>query len=188
MFDEVIKAKLAGAVVSSGYLVHIDLLTAPIRLWDGVGTITAGGYEWLGAGGLGSISGLEQAIGGRAPETTFGFSGVDDALRDAFVANFRTEAKGRRIRVALQFLLDEGCKAVGSPYTLATLIMKRPTISLNEDGTADITASAESLYALQNPSQKSLYTDRDQQTRFPGDKGLEFVSTLQNKVLTWPEF
>lgn len=51
-----------------------------------------------------------------------------------------------------------------------------------------MTITAESIFSLRSRPRAATYSDRDQDRRFPGDKGFEFVAKLLNKVTTWPDY
>jgi hypothetical protein len=44
------------------------------------------------------------------------------------------------------------------------------------------------MFAVRGASAFSMYTERDQQARYPGDRGCEFVSQLVNATFNWPVY
>lgn len=190
VFDEAISAVLSGVTVDHVWLVKANLSEGDLCLHTGIGTLKVGGAEYFGTGSVGAIGGLRQAIGGTAADVTFGFSGVDQRMIEIFRDDYDTGARGREISVSLQFLHVEGFKTLGAPYRCWTGYMGQPNYAyaMNDSViTADITVTAENIFVSRKKATNSLYTDRDQQARFPGDLGLEFVPTLINKTLYWPD-
>ena len=58
--------------------------------------------------------------------------------------------------------------------------------SETEEGeTITVTITAESRFAAWERPVIRRYTDADQQARFPGDRGLEFVSQAAQKEIVW---
>ena len=52
--------------------------------------------------------------------------------------------------------------------------------------TADIKLTAENrLVDFERPQETRYYTDQDQQREYPGDKGFEFVTAIQEAVIVW---
>ena len=58
-------------------------------------------------------------------------------------------------------------------------------VDLVSGGISTVTLTAESRLRDLERVRTRRYTDADQQSRFPGDKGLEYVPSLQDKQLIW---
>lgn len=203
LFPETIALALAGGKVEAANLVEFDFATDAVRLWQGNGLLaTNDGEAWFATGGFGDMDGIEQAINGEAPQATFTLSGVDAEVmrlsRDEFVA----EARGRLVRVYVQFFgVDDpedpdNQRPLDLPYPLWAGRMLQPTFAFDAgDETAPasrtVSISAESLFSLRSRPRWSMYTDADQQHRYPGqgDRGFEFVGGLtEASTLTWPDY
>lgn len=196
LFSETIAAQLAGARVQCAPLVEFDFTSGPMRLWRGAGLLpTNDGREWQALGQLGGIDGLAQAMGGTAPEATFTLSGVDAEIVHLARDEFEAEVRGRMVRVLIQFFGQDDAgdpdnqRCLDNPYPVWAGRCLKPRFELDASGQRrSIVVTAESLFATRNRPNSGMYTDRDQQARFPGDKGFEFAATLLTKVLTWPDF
>ncbi len=197
LFPETIAADLAGKRVNACFLVKLDFTTKPVLLWLGEsGPLkTNDGAIWQGLGKLGSISGVEQAVNGDAPEMAFTLSGVDAEVVRLAREEYDAEVKGRMVYVLVQFFgVDDPAdtdnqRPLDLPFPIAAGRCLRPEFSLDrESGDNSVTIKAESLFSLRSRPRYSMYTDADQQRRFPGDRGFEFVGTLINKVVTWPDY
>lgn len=191
IFPETIKAALGGRKVAASFLVLLDFTTQPMRIWTGSGKITAGGNDWYGLGQLGSISGLEQAVNGEAPETTFILSGINSEIVSLARDEWAEEARDRLVKVLVQFHNHEDDRPLelfDEPYSIWAGRMQTPRFEIQGPKLRKITVSAESLFALRSRPSFSQYTDTDQKSRFSGDRGFEFVPGLVNKVVTWPDF
>jgi len=191
LFPETIKAALGGRTVRASFLVHLDFTSEPMRIWTGSGKITAGGFDWYGLGQLGAISGLEQAVNGEAPETSFVLSGINSEIMALARDEWTGEGRDRLVRVLIQFHNmedDRPLELFDAPYSIWAGRMQTPKFELQGPTTRRITVSAESLFTMRARPAFSQYTDADQQARFAGDLGFEFVPGLFNKVVTWPDF
>lgn len=198
LFPEAIAADLARRKVQCAFLVMFDFASGPMRVWRGTYRLTTNdGNSWSGLGQLGSITGVEQAVNGNAPEITLTLSGVDpDAIRKAR-DEFATEAKGRHVYVLIQFFgTDDPAdpdnqRPLDNPFPVAAARMLRPEyVADRESGERSIAVKAESLFSLRSRPRWATYTDSDQRARYPGttDKGFAFVGSIVNKVLTWPDY
>lgn len=194
LFTETIALSLAGARVEAAWLVLFDFTSEPIRLWGGNGLLrTSDGNRWNGIGSLAAVSGIEQAINGQAPQASFTLSGIDAQVmrlaRDEFIA----EVKGRKVTAYLQFFgADDPAdpdnqRPLDAPYPVWCGRALTPEFAFQDTERA-VTIKCESLFSLRSRPQFAMYTDADQQRRFPGDLGFEFVGTLVNKSVTWPDY
>ena len=196
LFPYTIKAELAGTRVSMTFLVLFDFVTQPVRVWiGGEGKLVANdGTVWDGLGRIGALTGVEQAVNGEAPEMTFTLSGVDPQMISLARDEFDTECKGRLVYVLVQFFgVDDpddpdNQRPLDAPYPVAAARALTPEFTFAEDDARSITIRCESLFSLRSRPRFAMYTDADQQQRFPGDLGFSFVSSLMNKVVTWPDY
>ena len=196
LFPETIARALGGGRVDCAELVHFDFTTQPMGLWNGGGVLhTNDGRSWSGLGALGSMSGIEQAVNGEAPESAFTLSGVDAEVLRLTRREFEPECKGRIVRVLIQFFgVDDpddpgNQRVLDRPFPIHASRILAPTFTIDaETGERSVTLSGESLFSLRSRPRYAMYTDRDQQRRFPGDRGFEFVQSVVGKVLPWPDY
>jgi hypothetical protein len=173
-------AEIAAADVRAGVLAEIEFASGTVRAWTGVGILQWNGYDWTGVGHLGGISPIEETSEVRAAGVALSLSGIPSAL----VASALGDAeRGRPVTVWLAFF-DDDWAIVADPYQAFSGRVDVPVI--DEGGeTATITIQAESrLIDLERPRTRR-YTDEDQQDAFPGDRGFEFVTSLQEWSGVW---
>lgn len=195
LFPETIALALAGGTVQAAWLVRFDFASAPMRLWLGHGElVTADGARWKGMGSLASVDGIEQAVNGMAPQATFTLSGIDAEIMRLARGEYEAEVKGRRVTALIQFFgVDDPAdpdnqRVLDAPYPLWSGRCLAPNFAIGEDGNRSVSIEAESLFSLRTRPRFAMYTDADQQHRFPGDRGFEFVGALVNKTVTWPDY
>jgi hypothetical protein len=183
LFDAAGAAALRGDLIIAEILAFFDFRTSPQRVHAGFGTLRAGGFDWQGMGGLGSVSDIEGAVGGIAPVVTFTLSGVGPEIAND-VVNARTEVKGRDCYVYLQFY-DGDLAPLGGLYTLYRGVMDRliHTAASADAWTAQLTA--ETRFSRRGLPPFGNLTDRDQQTRYPGDAGLFDIAAMINRRRPW---
>lgn len=189
-FSEAISAQLAGRVVRVAWLARFDFASGTQRYWPGFGPlVTSGGHEWTGTQGMASIGEIAASIGGSAPEQTFTLSGIDADFVAAAQAS-KAEYYGRLCFVYFQFF-DEAWQVLDAPVAFWWGKMYSITAAQQADDngfTRTITLSAESVFSSRRRPRYGTYTDRDQQMRFPGDKGCQRVMGIQSKTITFPDY
>ena len=152
----------------------------PVHIWTGYGTITVGSTAYLGIGTLGSISPVEETTDLAARGISMQLSGVPTAmLAVALTENYQ----GRECSVLFGALQTSGA-LVSSPVTIFSGRMD--VMSINDDGqNATIGMTAENKLVDFRRPREVRYTDQEQKNLFPSDKGLEFVTAIQEKQIYW---
>jgi hypothetical protein len=85
------KTALQSRIRAACYFVELSI-TAPVRVWTGLGTITALGNSWIGLGELGVISGMESDLALKAQSISVSLVGIPgDAITPGMVASTRGE-------------------------------------------------------------------------------------------------
>lgn len=155
--------------------------------WTGFGSITVDGDTYLGAANLVERSEIPFGIDDEAGDLTLTLSGVDPAL----IAKVRAadgEIYGQPISVWGQ-LFDEALQPSGGKWLIFKGVMDVPTYSAPSFGTRAIIIPCEGEWTDRNSARFSMFSDRDQKARFPGDRGLEYVYRITQGVrLKWPQF
>lgn len=193
-FPDTIAAKLAGRTIAASLLVHMDFRETPRRFWFGFGDLEAAGHIWQGTGEMIQIEGLESPIGTVAPKSTVTLSGIEPALV-TLARNASDRVKDRKATIYIQFFditPDDASvdpwSLLDSPFAVSTWLMDQMTYSAQGPVQRAITLTMESLWTNRRRPAYGLWTDRDQNKRFPGDRGLEQVSDLVAKTIRWPVF
>ena len=142
-----------------------------VTVWTGLGNITFASTTFVGTGESGAV----QANG-----LNINFNGLDSTL----VSTALTENYQGRSAIVYMGSLTSAYQVVADPYVLFKGRMD--TMDIADDGQrADIQISCESrLIDLGRPRVRR-YTQVDQQTEFPDDAGLDFISSLQEKSIRW---
>lgn len=155
-------------------------LSTPVYLWTGYGNLAYGGVTYLGVGNLGTVSPVDETTDLSARGLTMQLSGVPTAL----VAAALTEDYQGRACSVLFGALSTTAGLIASPVTV--FAGRMDVMQITDDGqSAQITMTAENRLVDFRRSREVRYTDEEQQTLFPGDKGLEFVTAIQQKAIYW---
>lgn len=166
-------------------LVYFDFASGPIRVWAGFGEITAGGNTWSGLGELGAISEIEIPANGNAPTVTFTLSGVDPSLLAPALAQ-RVEVYDRTVQVFLQHF-DASWIPVGDPLAIYTGRMSTIRAKAPDAASRVVEVTSEWEFTQRAIPAFGSLSDTDQKVRAPGDRGCEFVASMQSKTVYFPQ-
>lgn len=161
IFSETAAAVLNGGTVTAAPLVRLDFASGIFRAWQGFGDIEAGGETWRGAGELGTITGLEAAIGATAPQVVFGMSGLTPELVNAML-NASDEARDRAVRVYLQVFNQETWAPLDSPVLIFFGTMDQLRGELRGVSQSKIEVTAETVWVRRGTAPWAWLSDRDQ--------------------------
>lgn len=193
-FTEEQLVMLSSSIVRIDFLVKFDFASETIRCWNGHYNLTTGGYKWLPLHGIATIDGIEYANTTASQSVTFGLSGLSDVGPDFLAKALEgTEETIQQLVTVYTQLFDEHWQPIGSPIAIWYGFMQPPEINTTEiqdlDGnTQMISMSAENIFFNRSKPPYGRYTDRDQQSRFDGDKFFQFISSLKRKLINYPDF
>lgn len=194
-FSATIEAKLAGRVVNFAPLVLFDFRDGEFGAWCGQYPLLIGGHTYQAFGQFGSVTGLDKAATLDSSAMTFTLSGVDSEMLGIAVSADRANYVNRLATVYMQWF-DEDWQPLDEPYALKAGLMDDMQISRAQTGSAtggvvwtrSIVVTAQNIFFGRGVAPFSLWTDRDQQKRYPGqgDKGLQYIPALQNEDIPQP--
>ncbi len=160
--------------------VHIKFPSGDLRLWSGLGPITFGGHEWIGAGDLGKISPIEETTKLESAGLKLTLAGVKFENLALALGELR---QGLPVELWLGFMTNSD-ELIADPASV--FAGETDQADIHEDGaTVDITISVESRMQLLQQKKERRRTHEDQQIRYPGDRGFEYVAALQNAEIKW---
>lgn len=187
-FPEAIQAQIEGRLVRVAELYEADFAGGMWRGWEGFRDLeTQDGRLWLPTKGALQLDGVQQAINGDVPTQTIKLSGVDPTLV-AKAKGLTSEYYLRPFRVYWQFF-DEAWQTLDLPFAMTLRLMTNYDISMQsgEDGQVyEITMTAETPFLTPALPPYGYLTDRDQQTLYPGDRGLERTAAIDQKLIKFP--
>lgn len=173
-------AAITSQAVRPALFVEANFTSGPAYIWTGVGTISWNGHDWLGVGSLGGISTIEEGTNIEARGITLSLSGIDASLLTGILLEFQVG-----LPCIVYFgVFDSSGSLIADPVISWAGRMDQPTIEM--DGTtASISINCENRLVDMNVAVDRRYTNEDQQLEHPGDRGMEFVASLQEVVLYW---
>lgn len=174
----------AQAVLDSGaaaVVMFIEMaLSTTLRLNTSAVTIAWNGYDWSGAGALGSIEEIED-LAGEQKSMRFTLSGVPTSLLSVALSEpIRNKACTMWLGI-----LDSTTHAVLDAVQAWAGTLDQMPISQSGE-TCTISVTAEHAGATMARPKPLRYTDADQQKLYPGDTCLRFVVSQANHQDVWP--
>jgi len=158
------------------FAVDLDFSSGALYIWSGTGDLVIGGKTYLGVGQLMNISSVEETTEIEAKGATITMSGIPSS----YLSLALTEPyQGRECRIYF------GMTDAPSDYAeVFSGELDQMNIS-EEASTSTIAVTVENiLIKLERPVVRR-FTNEDQKSRFPNDKGLEYVASLQDKEIFW---
>lgn len=162
------------------FAIKAEFDTDDIRVWTGKDDITISSETYTGAGGLLSISGVEDARDLKSSGLSVGISGMDATVLDyALTENYQN----RFLTLFMGYLMGGSNEVAG---TIVLFKGRMTTLTINDDPNgAIISIDAENrLIDLDRPS-NLRYTKESQEFLFTGDIGLDRINQLQDKEIVW---
>ena len=160
--------------------VEIEFDTGTTRVWSGVGDKSWDGKTWTGVGTLGQISPIRESSQIQAVGLKLSLSGIPSSM----VNNVLDETRqGKPAKIWLGFL-DESENIIVDPYRSFSGRVDTATIVEGGD-TSTATITVENLLIDLTRPRGGRHTMESQNAIFAGDKGFDYVASLQEKDLQW---
>ena len=134
---------------------------------------------YIGVGALGTISVLEEGVELADKPVTLELSGVDATMLSTAL---NVDYQNKAVTIYLAVVDDEDA-FIGVPVVLFKGKIDTMSVSLSEDAKISVRCSWD--WADWERPSAGRYTNEDQQARFTGDKGLEFISQSVEKQIFW---
>lgn len=176
--DSALLAAVAGPHVPYLFFVQLDFST-PLRVCSAGYDIAWNGYTWLGMGTLGGLEPIEEQATLEAIGVRLTLTGIPAEMVAITLAE---QYQGRPCQIWFAPLRDD-MQLVVAPVRLFSGRMDTMDTEVGE--TATITLSAESRMVSWDKPRTRRYNNEDQQSRYPGDRGFEFVAQMVEKNLLW---
>ncbi len=198
-----IQSALEASEIQPLFAVQLMLDAQPLYFWTGLGDLTIDGITYVGTGQFLAISEMEETAEIAAKGAVITLSGIPSELLSLAIS---TPYQGRLCKILFgaidaskQYLKQENGDFVlteAGGRIDVTYVDNTPAINLFtgyidkmdiDEGpeTSTIAMSIESrLIDLERP-RIFRFSDQNQKTRYPTDKGLEFVEDLQDKQFNW---
>ncbi|MDG3040433.1 hypothetical protein [Roseicyclus marinus] len=173
-------AALAAGELRPALLFEGEFASGFVRVWTGIGEIVWNGQAYSGLGTLLGVGSFEETDKIEATGTSVTLSGVSQELVAVAIDEARQGLPGR-IWFAL---LDENHEIIADPALAFAGRLDVPGIDDGEN-TCTVSISYESRLIDLNRAREFRYTHESQQILHPGDRGFEYVTSIQELNLPW---
>lgn len=167
-------------IVAPILFVEMDFSGGFVRVHSALGTINWGGYDWLGVGTFGSVSPVEDTAELQRQTMVYTLNGIPSEMISIVLGE---DYQGRDAKLYLGLVDRSTNTLTDTPVLIA--YGKMDVSSLKQGKTLSVSITAESRIAAWNRPQVRRYTHAEQQARFLGDMGLEFVDQASRKEIYW---
>ncbi len=168
------------SVVRWEWIVKLEFDSGDVRLWSGLGPLTFNAESYTGAGDIMGVGDIEEAQEVQATGLVLSLSGVPSAL----ISLALNEAYQGRPGALWLAAFDSDWSLIADPYRIRKGEMD--VIEHTDHGeTADFVLSLESRLIDLQRGRPRYYTDEDQKAVYPDDRGLEFVTAIQDVEIIW---
>lgn len=161
--------------------------SAPVRFHSELGDIAWVGNTYTGTGVLGQVSAADEDSELARTPITLSLSGLPidnpDGESELISVLLNEQYQGRQATVYLGYLDLTTRELVDDPFILYRGRMDTPQVELGES--VGIQLNVESRFAAWDRARGRRYNNADQQSLYPGDRGLEFVEQSVGKEIVW---
>ena len=165
------------------YAIKMNFTSGTLLLATTYADLVIGGNTYLGSGNILSVAPITETSDTRATGLEIVLNGLDTSILSAGLTE---DTQGMVVEVYFGVLTttDNADVIVDTPYQIFSGFID--SMVLQENGeTSNLKFMIENkLITLEIPTDRR-YTDQDQQNLFPGDKGCNFVTSLQDKSVAW---
>lgn len=183
-------AQLATKVYGAVWLVDTHFLPSPLYWTTAPTDLDANGHTYRGLGQLLGVSMLAESEDASTEKLTIAVPAANQAALAATIGNLDAY-RGRRVRLWLQ-LVNEAFVRVGTPVARWSGYMEPVKVTRSRPGPEagpftgriELPCSRAGMARARNYEGLRL-THAQQQRRYPGDRGLEYVQTLVEQPSLW---
>ena len=187
-------------VVYPFFVTELNFSTDVLRFWTGLGTLVYNGNSYTGAGNLLQISSIGETSEIAAKGATLTLSGIPSeslalALSEPYQGRlckiyFGLFMKGALLQEDSSYILLENGQKIGLELqdTSLTEIFSGYMDQMNIDEgayTSSVQLQVETKLVDLERQRVARYTSAYQKSKYPGDLGLDFVESLQDKQVVW---
>ena len=165
------------------YAVKMNFTSGALLLATTYSDLVIGGNTYIGSGSILNISAITETSDTRASGIEIILNGLDSSILSAGLTE---DTAGMVVEVyfGVMTTTSNADAVVDTPYQVFSGFID--SMVLTDGGeTSTLTFTVENkLITLEKPTDRR-YTDQDQQNLFAGDKGCNFVTSLQDKSVAW---
>lgn len=154
-----------------------------LRLWTGLGGLVYGGNTWYGTGEILTVDTIEETTEISAKGAVLTLSAIPtEVLSLALTQPYQ----GRKCNIYFGMFDPAGGQIVNAGDLTQIFSGYMDQMNIQEDGSSStLTLSVENKLVDLERARVARFTSAYQKSRYPNDKGLDFVEALQTQSLVW---
>jgi len=160
--------------------VKLEFPDGDVLVHSEIGDLSFGGDTYTGVGLLGNVGTVEEDSELARTPLALTLSGIPTSMVSVVL---NQQYQGRPATLSLGYLDLVTSQLVGDPVTLYRGRMDTVVVEQGESLSASLTV--ESRFAAWDRPNVRRYNDADQQGRYPGDLGLQFVEQSTDRQIVW---
>ena len=180
-FEAASAAAFASPHVTILTFAYLDFSSGIVRVHNGIGTYTWGGFDWLGVGDFGAVSALEEG----SDVSPYGVTLTLSALDPTLVGVAMTEDYYMRDAILYIGALSADDELLNTPLQMWAGHMDVMTVSAGVQSGDTITLQCESELAAFDRSSNLKYTTQALQAEYPGDVFFDFLPKIAGAKIKW---
>lgn len=163
-------------------LFYCDHPSGVLRCWTRTGKLRFAGYDWVGFGILGKMSGATRSTDLKINEVTFEVRGVPPTVADLLSGKVRNKSA----KVWRGAISRRGEVTVDYDDPMIDVVLDYQKLLVDPSaGTAAIQLIGQQGFFLLDRAQDIAFSDQQQRSEFSGDCGMALVHTLINRQSNW---
>lgn len=159
--------------------IELDYPDGAVRASSLAYNVVIDGNEFLGLSVLGTLSEITEGSEQQSYGVTATLAGVPGNF-SAYLTN--QDVQGRLATICLGFV-NAKHQVIGEMTTV--FVGRMDTQDIQAGKTSAVQVAIESLFIDWERPRSRRYTDVDQQFRYPGDVGFEYVAAVANMTIKW---
>jgi len=164
------------------YAIKMNFTSGTLLLATTYADLIIGGNTYLGTGNIIGVSPITETSDTRASGLEIVLNGLDTSILSAGLTE---DTQGMVVEVYFGVLTTtNNAYAVDTPYQIFSGFIDSMVLEENGEESSLKFTVENKLITLEIPTDRR-YTDQDQQNFFSGDKGCNFVTSLQDKSVAW---
>ena len=165
------------------YAIKMNFTSGTLLLATTYADLLIGGNTYLGSGHILNVSPITVTSDTKASGVNITLNGLDSGLLSAGLTE-DTQGMVVEIYFGLLTTSNNADTIVDTPYEIFSGFIDSMVLQEDGDESKLKFAVENKLITLEIPTDRR-YTDQDQQNFFSGDKGCNFVTSLQDKSVAW---
>ena len=165
------------------YAIKMNFTSGTLLLATTYANLIIGGNTYLGSGNILSVAPITETSDTRASGLEIVLNGLDTSILSAGLTE---DTQGMVVEVYFGVLTttNNADAVVETPYQIFSGFIDSMVLQENGETSSLKFMIENKLITLEIPTDRR-YTDQDQQNFFSGDKGCNFVTSLQDKSVAW---